>query len=144
MGDVGKGVAVVLLARVLTDNASIHAAAAGVVVAGHIWPVFAGFRGGRGVATGFGVSLVLEPWVGLLALAVFVLVVLVTRYVSLGSICSALAIAFTFAATALIDMHPMPYLGFAVATGSLVIFMHRDNVRRLLSGTERRLGERDT
>ena len=140
--DAGKGAAVVALAMAMTSSDSVPAAAAGAAVAGHVWPLFAGFRGGRGIATGVGVSLVLEPWIGLMGLAAFAPVVLLTRYVSLGSMCGVVAIATTFVVTAILDEQPTAYLGFAIATGSLVLFMHRDNVRRLLAGEERRLGAR--
>ena len=140
--DADKGAAVVALAMAMTSSDSVPAAAAGAAVAGHVWPLFAGFRGGRGIAIGVGVSLVLEPWIGLVGLAVFAPVVLITRYVSLGSIGGVVAIAATFVVTAALDEQPIAYLGFAIATGPLILFMHRDNVRRLLAGEERRLGER--
>ncbi len=139
--DAGKGAAVVALAMAMTSSDSVPAAAAGAAVAGHVWPLFAGFRGGRGIAIGVGVSLVLEPWIGLVGLAAFAPVVLLTRYVSLGSICGVVAISVAFIVTAALDEQPMAYLGFAIATSSLILFMHRDNVRRMLAGEERRLGE---
>ena len=141
LADVAKGAAVTLAARAISDDTAVHAAAAGAVVVGHIWPVLAGFRGGRGIATGLGAIMGLDPW-SLIALAVFGPVVAATRYVSLGSILGVLTVIGAFALRATLFDAPFPYLWFATGTGGLIIVMHRDNIMRLLQGRERRIGRR--
>ena len=140
-GDAGKGAAMVLLAQAFTTSASIQAAAAAAVVVGHIWPVFAGFRGGRGIATSMGATAVLAPWLVLIGFAVFLPIVGATRYVSLGSVVAVVAIVGGFVVAAAVDVYPAGYLWYPATAGPLIIFMHRSNVQRLLRGTERRLGD---
>jgi acyl phosphate:glycerol-3-phosphate acyltransferase len=108
---------------------------------GHIFTVWLKFKGGKGVATGLGVFLALAPTAALLALAIFTVVVLVTRYVSLGSIMA------TAAFPAILcwlerDTFPPAALLMAAAAALLVIFRHRQNIGRLWAGTESRLGAR--
>ncbi|MEX2430652.1 MAG: glycerol-3-phosphate 1-O-acyltransferase PlsY [Dehalococcoidia bacterium] len=140
--DAGKGLALVLAARALTDDSAVHAATAAAVIIGHVWPAFAGFRGGRGIATGAGTALGLFPLAGLAGIAAFVPIVAMTRYVSLGSVVSVVTVAAAFAAATAMGYVPPAYLAFALACSALIVWMHRDNIRRLLQGTERRLGER--
>jgi glycerol-3-phosphate acyltransferase PlsY len=142
--DALKGAAAVLVARlVLTEGFRVDwwvAAAAVAVVAGHVFPVWLGFRGGKGVATGLGVFAVLAPLALLCALPVFVLVVWATRYVSLGSIIAAalvpLAIWALAARGAARGEELLPTLTAASVGGALIIFMHRANIGRLLRGEE--------
>ncbi|MYK34391.1 MAG: acyl-phosphate glycerol 3-phosphate acyltransferase, partial [Chloroflexi bacterium] len=139
---VAKGVAPVLLAAEVSGDAWLEAATATVVVVGHVFPVFAGFRGGRGVATGVGAASALLPWAGIAGI-VFVPVVLLTRYVSLGSVVGVGAVFVGFVvAMAAYDL-PTPHFVFALIIGPLIIGMHRDNIVRLLRGTERRIGQRE-
>ena len=140
--DVAKGALPVLAAASVSGDARVEAAAATAVLVGHIFPVFAGFRGGRGVATGVGAAMALLPWAGVAGVAVFAPVVLLTRYVSLGSVLGAAAAAGAFVVAAVVGGVPAPHLWFAVVCGPLIIGMHRDNIARLLNGTERRIGER--
>lgn len=115
-------------------------AAAGVaVILGHMFPVWLGFRGGKGVATGVGVFLMLAPLVVALVAGVFVLIVAVTRFVSLGSIISAAAMPiFALAQNSFIKpLVPLtPIVTAAVLSSALIVFAHRANIRRLLQGTE--------
>ena len=142
LADAGKGVAVTLAARLLSDDAIVHAAVGIAVIVGHVWPVFAGFRGGRGIVTGFAASLGLDPWAALAGVAAFAPVLGATRYVSLASVVSVAAAVAAFAVrTALFDA-PAAYLGYAVVGATLIIAMHRDNIGRLLRGEERRLDGR--
>jgi len=110
-------------------------------VAGHVWTFLAGFKGGKGVATTVGVLLALAPAAfGIFAL-VFVLVVAVTRYISLGSMLGAAAFAVALAFLAPGGLRsPTFLLGLLLAL--LVVFRHRDNFRRLLRGEERRFSFR--
>jgi len=108
---------------------------------GHNWPVFAGFRGGRGVTVGFGSLLALLPIAAAVALIVFVLVVAATRYVSAGSVL-ACALAFATALILLLLGQAGAYaLAYTAIAAALIIFQHHDNLDRLRRGTERKLGE---
>ena len=143
LGDTGKGAGMVLAARLLSDHAALHATVAGVTIAGHVWPVWAGFRGGRGIATGIGVAGALEPLAGLVGIATFAPLVAFTRYVSLGSICAVGTVIVFFGVAVAVGLDPLPYFWFAAVAGALIILRHRANILRLLRRTERRLGERD-
>lgn len=131
MLDALKGAIAVLIATRFSEGWVIAAAAIAVIV-GHIFPVWLGFRGGKGVATAVGVFLVLAPWAVLCAGIVFLIVFLLTRYVSLGSI--------TGAATIPIILSPTGFTSAtftcALVVAALVIFAHRANIARLLNGTE--------
>lgn len=112
-------------------------------VIGHIWTIFAGFRGGKGIATALGMLIMIVTVDMLVALGIFILVVSISRYVSLGSILAAVSVPLTliFRENVLHD-HIQSYstiLPFVVALALLVIFTHRKNVIRLLNGTESKL-----
>lgn len=148
--DVAKGAAAVALAQALEVGSWWLAAAAVAAVAGHVFPVFLVFRGGKGVATAAGVLVLLAPWAGLGALAVFVLLVIWKRYVSLASISAAaslpLLVAARWGSGAFADA-PGPDHGAAMLAGVfaiavLVIAKHRSNIGRLRAGAESRLGAR--
>ena len=133
--DALKGAAAVFVASRLTQNDWIVAAAAIAVIVGHIFPVWLGFRGGKGVATGAGVFLVLAPLAVLCAGVVFLAIVFATRYVSLGSMVGAATIPlFVWLQS---DSRP---LLIAAGLGALLIaFAHRGNIGRLAHGTEARI-----
>lgn len=141
--DAAKGVAAVLLARWLaTDDFGINWWVTGVAVLaviGHCFPVWLGFRGGKGVATGVGVFLGLSPLAVAGALVVFVFVVWMTRYVSLGSIT---ATALFPLCVWLLSLYVKPSASLApvmtaaILGGAVIIFMHRANIGRLIAGTE--------
>jgi glycerol-3-phosphate acyltransferase PlsY len=142
LADVGKGIGMTLLARALSVDPSLHAVVAAAVLMGHVWPVLAGFQGGRGIAPGVGASAGLDPLAAVIGVvAVFAPVVGTSHYVSLGSVLAVLAVMGTFAIRALAFDTPMPYLWFALGGGSLIIAMHRDNIKRLLHGNERKIGQ---
>jgi acyl phosphate:glycerol-3-phosphate acyltransferase len=120
------------------------AMAALFAVLGHIFPVWLKFRGGKGVATGLGSFFVIAPQAVLIAAGVFILVVLIFRYVSLGSI---LAVA-SFPLLLIFGMRtyggsPMTFILMAIAS-LLIIAKHHENIRRLIAGTESRIGEHRT
>jgi glycerol-3-phosphate acyltransferase PlsY len=117
------------------------ATAALFAILGHMFPLWLRFRGGKGVATGLGSFLVLAPKAVLATVAIFATVVLVFRYVSLGSI---LAVAlFPMLAWLLCDYHNLPIVLAVMGLASiLIVFKHCENIRRLLAGTERRLSLR--
>jgi glycerol-3-phosphate acyltransferase PlsY len=114
----------------------LMATAALAAVAGHIFPVWLSFRGGKGVATALGVFALLFPKAVLIGLAVFIVVVAISRYVSLGSVLG--AIAFPIAAYFL-KLTDAVTLALASAVAVLVVLKHHQNIRRLLAGTENRL-----
>lgn len=144
--DVAKGVAAVMLMRlVAADNYFWIGAAAVAAIAGHIFPVFLRFRGGKGVATGVGVYLALAPYSVLSTLVLWALIVYFTRYVSLGSIIATAAVPLW---TLLYYgwLHPHPHLKaliiIAVVGCALIVGKHHENIIRLLKGTENKIGKR--
>lgn len=135
--DLGKGAAASALAgRLAPGEASLPAAAAVAAVVGHMYPVWLRFEGGKGVATGLGAFAPLVPRAALGALAVFAFAALATRFVSLGSVAGGVALA----GLALALRGPDPVAIAAALAAALVIFRHRSNLRRILGGTEHRMG----
>ena len=143
-GDFLKGVAAALLPLLWTDDPWARAVGGLAAVIGHVWPVFAGFRGGRGVLTGAGALLALSPLAALVVVPIAVLVLYATRYMSLMSITTAALAALSFAVFAALDWHPWPYAVVAAIGCALIIVLHHDNIARLRAGTERRVGDRAT
>ena len=139
IGDMLKGLLPVVVARTFTENEWVLAAVALAAVAGHCWPVFLRFRGGKGVATGAGTSIGLAPLVGLGLFAFWWVVVLLSRYTSLGAIAVMIVSPFAF----WLSGKPLPYVLYAVIGGALVLWRHRENARALLKGTERKIGKRE-
>lgn len=133
-----KGALAVLLAQRLAVGPAVPVIAGLASVIGHIYPVWLKFRGGKGVATAAGVFAVLTPLSLGAAGGVFVLAVWVTRYISVGSLAGAVTLAVTAAAS---DAPATVAVGAAIVF-ALILFRHRVNVRRLMAGTERRVGQR--
>jgi acyl phosphate:glycerol-3-phosphate acyltransferase len=139
LGDLAKGALPVLLARVVTGEPLVEVLCGGAAVAGAIWSVFARFRSGRGVGTGVGTMLVIQPLAVVLATPVFVLAILLTRYVSLGSLLgSAAMFPAMLLLLLLIPETPLPYVLYAAFGTVLIWLAHADNIERLLHGTERK------
>lgn len=143
VADFLKGLLVTLFAGlVLPDAPWVQAGVAVIAVVGHSWSVFAGFRGGRGVATAFGAVWVIYPIAGLAAGIVSISIVVAMRYVSLGSLLgtiSALIVGFVLYVTGL---WRSPWgLAFMAPTAALIIWQHRPNIGRLATGTELQLAE---
>ncbi len=144
--DALKGFAVVMIARWLTGESGtswVVAAAAVLAVVGHCFPVWLGFRGGKGVATGLGTLLAIVPWSVLAGLIVFVLIVWRTRYVSLGSITAAAVVPlWTLIQHTLIQTAPdfVPVMIALCASSVVIIAKHSENIKRLLAGKENRFG----
>lgn len=118
----------------------LGAICASMVVIGHCWPIFLGFKGGKGVATSAGVLLVLMPPVMLMLAAIFVSLSAITRYVSLGSVCAAALLPVI-----LLLMHqPWSYIIMGFILSAIVLFGHRGNIERLLNGTEKKINQKAT
>ncbi|MFO1162585.1 MAG: glycerol-3-phosphate 1-O-acyltransferase PlsY [Reyranellaceae bacterium] len=144
-GDILKGVLACLIGLRLgvyvhsgeaIDSASLLAAGAGAVI-GHNWPVYFGFKGGKGALTGVAVLFMLDWVMALICIGLFVTIVALTRFVSLGTICATVLFAVlsfipAFGHTPYFDM-------FALVMAFIVIFKHRENIQRLLSGKENKL-----
>lgn len=152
--DIGKGALAIALAGLIIGDGNLfvgnlalgtYAAkglAAIAAVAGHIWPVFLKFRGGRGVAVFFGNLLALSPIIALPGAASLLLVAGLTRYVSLGSIIGTVVTYVFFSYLAIARSFPVEYLTYSLVGMLIIIVMHRDNIERLLAGKERKLGEK--
>jgi glycerol-3-phosphate acyltransferase PlsY len=137
--DVAKGGAAVALVRLVTADPFWAAAAGFAAILGHVFPVFYGFRGGKGVATAVGAFAVLAPLALLCSLAIFIALVAATRYVSLGSVV-AMALLPPFAR--LFFHAPRAVVTAAAATALLVLLKHLPNLKRLARGEERKLGSK--
>jgi acyl phosphate:glycerol-3-phosphate acyltransferase len=136
--DVAKGMLAVALATVVHAGVTLTALAAAAAVVGHIYPVWLRFHGGKGVAVAAGVFGILTPIATALAAGLFLVIVWVTRYVSLGSIVATVALP----PAAWITGEPKAVVLAAAGSGALILFRHRGNIRRLREGTERRMGVR--
>ncbi len=140
LGDFGKGMAAALLPLLYTDDPWARAAGGLAAVIGHIWPLFAGFRGGRGVLTGLGVLFALSPLAALVAAPVAIIALLGTKIMSIVSISGAATAAIAFVVLAAVGFHPWAFAVAAVAGATLIIGMHKDNIARLRAGTEPKIG----
>jgi glycerol-3-phosphate acyltransferase PlsY len=136
--DAFKGAVAVLVAQRLTSGPATPVAAGLAAIIGHLYPVWLGFRGGKGVSTAAGVFGVLAPFALAVAGAVFVVVVGATRYISVGSMAAAIALAVTTAASGV----PAPVVAGAAVAALVIVHRHRANLARLVAGTERRVGQR--
>src|SRR5450759_4897833 len=140
-GDCGKGALAVLLARYFATDYGVDtsgiALVALAVFLGHLYPVFFRFKGGKGVATAFGILCAVNLWLGLATLASWLVIVLIFRMVSLASI-----IAAVFAPFYIVWLFgtASPLLPAVLAIAALLIYRHKENIQRLLAGQESRIG----
>jgi glycerol-3-phosphate acyltransferase PlsY len=139
IGDIGKGILSIYLVRFFNiDNLLIFTIAGLAVICGHDWSLFLGFKGGKGIATTLGVVLALNPIIAILAVIVWVIVIILTRYASLSSIFAVISIlVFT-----ILLKQPYEYIMFSTIVMILGIFKHKDNIERLKSKKERKIGEK--
>ncbi|HET9150440.1 MAG TPA: glycerol-3-phosphate 1-O-acyltransferase PlsY [Gemmatimonadales bacterium] len=138
--DMAKGAVPVMVIAPLVSASAYFAIVCGIMaVIGHVFSVFVGFKGGKGVATASGVMLGLTPWAVLVSFLVWALIVRLTGYVSLGSIVSALILPV---AAWLLHPSARPLIWIQVLVAVAIVWLHRANIRRLLAGTENRFGRR--
>ncbi len=147
-GDILKGVLSYLIGQLFVstvpgaaslDLSGIGGMAAGIAaIAGHNWPVYFGFRGGKGILTSFAVVMMMDWRLGLILLGIFAVIVAVTRYVSLGSIIASAA----FPAGAAIKGNGPVFIIFSAVLAILAVARHNANIKRLISGSEAKLGQK--
>ena len=154
VGDVSKGIFSVVFALLIFGNdllvvgnfglgtlvAQVMAALA--AVAGHNWSIFLKFKGGRGVATFFGGLIALCPPAALIGGEVFFVSAGLTRYASLGSILGVISAYLILVPLTIIYKFPLEYTVYALIGSLVIIYMHRDNINRLVAGTERKIGQK--
>ncbi|MBI4298891.1 MAG: glycerol-3-phosphate 1-O-acyltransferase PlsY [Chloroflexi bacterium] len=140
MLDMAKGAASVLIARFLSEAPGTEVAAALATLVGHCWPVFIGFRGGRGTAPGLGALFIMAPFLGILAASLGVVTIILSRYVSLGSMIGTAAALVALMALSLIGIHPIEYMAYGILGGILILWRHTDNLVRIIRGQERKIG----
>jgi acyl phosphate:glycerol-3-phosphate acyltransferase len=142
--DIAKGLVPVQIAKRLEAPTGVVAGVAFAAVVGHVFPLYFGFRGGKGVATGFGAFVGLFPLAAGMALVAFVATAFATRYVSVASLVGAATVpaaAWLLGRGGWTSPASRPELAFAIATAALIFARHRSNLRRLAAGAERHLGE---
>ena len=130
-----KGVIAVIIASYLIGEAWAMVLAGFMSIVGHVISIFIQFQGGKAVATGLGVITVMMPKTALIVFLVWLAVVLVTRYVSLGSIIASILVPIL----ALVFEYPQPFFSFGVFAATLIVLRHRPNIKRLLNGTENKI-----
>ncbi len=140
VGDLAKGVAPVILARAISHDPTLEVVGAIGAILGHDFPLYVGFRGGRGVATTFGAAAAMMP---LPALGFFLLAGVLlasTRIMSIMSVVGTAIAALAVIALAVVGVEPREYAVYAVVAAALIVVQHRDNIERLRAGTEPRIG----
>jgi len=153
-GDLAKGALAVVIAGLIMDNSYLavgnfgfglpmaQVLAAMAAVAGHNWPVFLKFKGGRGVATFFGGLFALLPMAALFGGEILLIGAVATRFVSLGSIAGVVGSYAIVVPLTVINGWPIEYLVYSLVGVLVIVIMHKGNIARLIAGKERRLGEK--
>ena len=136
--DVGKGALAVLLAKSFGLNEWVQVLAGLAALAGHIWPVWLGWKGGKAVATGLGMFLGLAWPVGLACFGLFMALISLSRIVSISSIISAIGLPVLM----VISGSSSAYVVVSLVASVLVLWRHRSNIERLIAGTEPRIGQK--
>jgi glycerol-3-phosphate acyltransferase PlsY len=140
-GDFLKGAVPVFVAGSLVHSSTLAVVAATCAVLGHVFPVFAGFKGGRGVTTAFGATAAMMPPVGLFLLLLALALVSVSRYMSLMSVIGTPTGMIVVWALAVAGRVPLAYGVWGTIATAIILLAHRENIRRLRSGTEPKIGE---
>lgn len=136
--DFAKGIAAVMIARLVSDQPAVYLTAGFLAMVGHSFSVFLKFKGGKAVATAAGVLSILSGWVTVSLLTLFILLVLVTRYVSLGSIIASMTLPVLF----WLFGFDLAYIIFGLAAALLITARHHQNISKLLTGTESKIGRK--
>jgi len=136
--DFAKGIAAVVIARLVSDQPALYLTAGFLAMVGHSFPVFLKFKGGKAVATAAGVLAALSGWVTVSLLALFIILVAATRYVSAGSIIASITLPVLF----WLFGFDLAYIIFGLAAALLVTARHHQNIRNLLNGTESKIGSK--
>lgn len=131
LGDVLKGIIACIIGLLLAGDTGLMAGGAAAVI-GHNWPLYFGFKGGKGIFTTFAVVLMMDWKMGILLLGIFIVVVSITKFISLGSIIG----SGMFPIVALFFKKPLNFIVFAALIGVLAIIRHSANIKRILGGTE--------
>jgi len=135
--DLLKGLLMVLLGRLFGgENLALLSAIA--VVIGHDWSIFLNFKGGKGIATSFGVIIGLSPKIGLIVFIIGITVIFLSRFVSLGSITAATSLPILL----LVFKYPAKHVITGLVLGAIAVYRHKDNIERLLAGNENKIGQR--
>ena len=139
--DVAKGMLAVVLGRMVIGSTEGEVAASLFALVGHNWPVFLQFRGGRGILIGLGGLSVMAPLVAAIGAVAFIFITGVSRYVSLGSVLGLVIVCLAMLVLTILGMYSKPYALYVFLGSAIIIWQHRDNIRRIREGNERRLGQ---
>lgn len=142
LGDLFKGILAVLISQLIAKLSGVDVITAGYiavvgVVCGHNWPVFLGFRGGKGVATSLGAMIAVNPIIALSCFGVFLVIVAITKYVSLASV-----VGISMSPIIMMCIQNKKGVFVTLFLSASVIYTHRENIKRLLKGTERKIGQK--
>ncbi len=140
--DVAKGSAAVLIAKIFLPGDALEVGAGLAALAGHIWPIWLNWKGGKAVATGLGMILGLSWPVGMASLGIFLTVLRFSKIVSLSSLVAAISLPFLMTISLQNESFRPAYLTVSLAAMTLVIWRHRTNFKRILNGTEPKLGNK--
>lgn len=138
VGDVLKGLLPTLVGKMLFGEAGMLVGALFAVI-GHNYPVFYGFKGGKGIATSWGAIIIINPWIALALIATLVVIVAATKYMSVASITAAIEFSVLMVILNWNSPNKALFIAFALVYSALALFAHRANIQRLLSGTENKL-----
>ena len=125
----------------LPDTQILETISALGALTGHCWPIFAKFRGGRGVATGWGSLLILSPITGIISGIIGIPIIIMYKFISLGSIIGATSGCISMMLLSITRYHSFEYLWYALLGNIIVVYKHKENIQRLLEGTERKIGK---
>lgn len=142
IADPAKAALAILIARAITQSETAAVLAAFAALLGHNWSLYLGFQGGRGVGPVVGALIVFSPLLAVIAVVSGFLIAVLSHYVSLGSISGSLIAMVGSIVLLALGAQPLTHTVFILAACGLIILQHGDNIRRLLAGTERKLGER--
>ena len=150
--DMGKAaIPVALTVYILETPDWSHSLTGLSAIAGHIWPLFTNFKGGKGIAAGWAALIVLSPWAGVAATLAAAPVIGITRYVSLGSIVGSVVGGLSITVLAILNNLetdgvpniPFVYSAYGLIGGAITVLLHKDNVKRLIKGNESKLGQKN-